>query len=75
MKCVICKKGYTARGRATITLNRNGTTLVVKNVPAEVCQNCGEEYVDSKTTASILKTAEKTSMQGTIVDVREYKAA
>lgn len=75
MKCVICKKGTTANGKATITLNRNGTTLVVKNVPAQICQNCGEEYIDSKTTASILKTAEKASTQGTIVDVREYKAA
>ncbi len=33
-------------------------TLVVKKVPANVCQNCGEECVDESTTSQLLKTAE-----------------
>jgi YgiT-type zinc finger domain-containing protein len=40
MKCVICKHGSTKSGRATITLERGGTTVVIKGVPAEVCANC-----------------------------------
>lgn len=75
MKCVICKKGETSPGKATITLNRNGTTVVVRNVPAEVCQNCGEEYVDNKTAADLLKNANLSTRQGSLVDIREYKAA
>ena len=48
MKCVICKKGETRVGKATVTLDKDGTTLVFKGVPARVCTNCGEEYVDEK---------------------------
>jgi YgiT-type zinc finger domain-containing protein len=29
-------------------LERESTTVVIKGVPAEVCHNCGEEYVDDK---------------------------
>jgi len=47
MKCLICKKGETQIGKVTVTLDRGGATFVVKNVPAQVCQNCGEEYVDN----------------------------
>lgn len=75
MKCVICKNGETKPGKATVTLERNGTTLVVKGVPANVCANCGEEYVDEGTTARLLKTAEEAASSGVQVDVRDYAAA
>ena len=75
MKCVICRNGETRPGKATVTLEREGTTLVVKGVPARVCANCGEEYVDEETTARLLKTAEEAALAGVQVDVREYFAA
>src|SRR6266550_3351807 len=57
MKCVICKKGETKAGTATVTLDKDGATLVFKGVPARVCTNCGEEYVDENITASLLRSA------------------
>ena len=75
MKCVICKHGTTRAGQVTVTLQRNGTTLVIKNVPAEVCGNCGEEYVAEDTTTHLLKTAEDIARVGVEVDIREYVAA
>jgi YgiT-type zinc finger domain-containing protein len=75
MKCVICKVGKTQPGRATVTLERNGTTLVIKNVPADVCANCGEEYVNAETTELLLKTAEEAVRSGVQVSVRDYVAA
>jgi len=75
MKCVICKQGETRPGKATVTLERNGTTLVIKGVPANVCANCGEEYVDEEITARLLDTAEEAAKKGVQVDVREYVAA
>ena len=62
-------------GQVTVTLQRNGTTLVIKNVPAEVCGNCGEEYVAEDTTSHLLKTAEDVTRVGVEVDIREYVAA
>ncbi|HET6455092.1 MAG TPA: type II toxin-antitoxin system MqsA family antitoxin [Armatimonadota bacterium] len=75
MKCLVCKVGETEPGKATVTLERDGLTMVVKGVPAMVCRNCGEEYVDEETTEHLLKTAEEEASEGAQVDIREYKAA
>ncbi len=75
MKCVICKHGETRSGTTTVTLEREGMTLVFKGVPAQVCQNCGEAYLDEATTARLLMTAEEAARAGVQVDVREYVAA
>jgi YgiT-type zinc finger domain-containing protein len=75
MKCVVCKQGETKSGKATITLERDGTTLVIKGVPASVCANCGEEYVSEEITTRLLKSAEEAARAGVQVDVREYIAA
>jgi len=72
MKCVICKVGETRPGKTTITLERDGTTLVVKGVPASICANCGEEYVDEQTTARLLQSAEEAVRARVQVDVREF---
>ena len=58
MKCVICKTGETAPGRATVTLERNGAIVVVKDVPAEVCQHCGEFYLDPAISARVQTLAD-----------------
>lgn len=72
MKCAICKHGETRPGKATLTLERNETTLVIKGVPAEVCANCGEEYVSEEITVRLHETAETAAKTGVQVDVREY---
>ena len=74
MRCVICKQAEIRSGKATVTLERDGITLVVKGVPARVCPNCGEEYVDEETTARLLQAAEEAARAGVQVDIREYVA-
>ncbi len=72
MKCLICKNGETRSGKATVTLERDETTLVIKGVPADVCANCGEEYVGEDITARLLSAAEEAAEKGVQVDVRQY---
>ncbi len=72
MKCVICKQGDTQAGTVTVTLERGKTTLVFKGVPAQVCENCGEAYVDDVTTAQLLEEAENALQAGVQVEVREF---
>jgi len=73
MKCVICKEEETVQGAATVTLRRGEVTLVFKDVPAQVCPNCGEEYVNEKTTAQLLQQAEDAVRLGSQVDIRQYR--
>lgn len=75
MKCVICKHGETEPGTTTVTLERDSLTLVVKGVPAQVCDNCGEAYLAEDTTRRLLETAESEAEAGGQVEVRQYKAA
>ena len=75
MKCVICEQGETRPGKATVTLERGGTTVVIRGVPARVCGDCGEEYVDERTTAELLQTADAAAQVGVQVDIRDYIAA
>jgi YgiT-type zinc finger domain-containing protein len=75
MKCVICRYGETAPGKATVTLEQDGATVVIKDVPARVCTTCGEEYVDEAIAAQLLKIADEAIRAGVQVDVRRYMAA
>jgi len=75
MKCVICRQAETRPGKATVTLERGGSTLVFKSVPARVCPNCGEEYVGENVAQELLRCAEEAARSGVQVDIREYVTA
>jgi len=75
MKCPICKHGDTKPGYASITLERDDATLVFKHVPANVCDNCGEEFVSEEVTESLLERADRATSEGVQIDVREYRVA
>jgi len=75
MKCVICKHGEMIKGTTTITLERSVSTFVFKDVPAQICDNCGEKYVDQQTTQVLLKKANELIENGTEVDIRKFQVA
>jgi YgiT-type zinc finger domain-containing protein len=75
MKCVICQFGETEPGTTTVTLTRDETTVVIRDVPAQICMTCGEEYVDAVTGRRLSQIAETAVNEGVQVDVRRYKAA
>jgi len=75
MKCLICKQDETRPGVTTVTLERDALTLVIKGVPAHVCPNCGEAYLEETVTADLLRTAEQMAAAGAQVDVRQYVPA
>ncbi len=75
MICVICKHGQTSPAQVSVTLERNGTTVLIKSVPAQVCVNCGEQYVDEYISARLLQQAEQAATTGGQVEIRSYVAA
>ncbi len=72
MRCVICKHGEVEPGKTTVTLERDGMTLVYKGVPARVCTTCGEAYVDEEVTSQLLQSVEEAVRSGVQVDIREF---
>ena len=75
MTCPICRNGELADSTADQTLSHEGTTLVVKSVPAEVCDNCGEAFFSADVTQRLLDLARAAAADGVVVDVRTYVAA
>ncbi len=75
MKCVICRNGEAHPGTVTVTLERDGSVLVVKGVPASICENCGEEYLDEEVSSHLLGMGEEAAQAGDKVNVRDYVAA
>lgn len=74
MKCTICRSGVTRGGAATVTLQRGDSTLIIKGVPAEVCDNCGEYYLSEEVTGEILARAERAVELGAEVEILRYAA-
>lgn len=74
MKCVICKNGTTSEGLVTVTLQRNTSIIIIKNVPADVCVNCGEYYLNEDVAGSVLRNAEKATENNPEVEVLQYAA-
>ncbi len=72
MNCIVCRHGDTHPGTTTVTFHRDGRTLVVNEVPAEVCENCGEAYVAEEVTAELLRIATEARQAQAIVLVRDY---
>lgn len=64
MKCPVCKHGETRPGRATITLARGESTVVFKDVPAEVCENCGEAFHSEQVAHALLAQAKDAARAG-----------
>ena len=72
MKCVFCKNGETRPGSAVFVATSPESVQVVRDVPAEICDNCGEEYFDSETTGHLLEKSVGEADPDIQVEVRRY---
>ena len=75
MECALCKVGTTEKGTVTVTLERNGAIVLIKNVPAEVCTNCGHYYLSEDTTRAIMQTGNDAIEKGAELEVVKLKVA
>lgn len=53
---------------------REGTTVILKEVPAEACENCGEPYVQDGVAGCVLALAEETARKGAEVEILTFTA-
>jgi YgiT-type zinc finger domain-containing protein len=74
MTCTTCGQAEPLAGTTTVTVERDGATLVMKGVPALVCPNCGEDYVSEETARRLSAAAAEAAGKGIKVEVRQYAA-
>lgn len=73
-QCPMCPAGVLRDGTTTLTMERGETTIVFKNVPADVCDSCGEAFVSEDVSEEVYQQAEAAVEAGVQVDVRRYGA-
>ncbi len=74
MKCLICREGETQKGTATVTLERSKSAIILRDVPADVCANCGEYYLDDKTAQKVYELAESAVQRRAEVEILRFAA-
>lgn len=75
MECTFCKNGTTEKGHATVTLEKGETIVLIKNVPAEVCTNCGHYYLSSEMTQLVLEKGKEAYDKGAELEVVKLQVA
>ncbi len=75
MNCIVCHHGETRPGMTTVTFHRDSQTVVVNEVPADVCENCGEAYVAEDVTTQLLDIAAQARKAQAQVLVRDFAPA
>jgi YgiT-type zinc finger domain-containing protein len=66
--CALC--GGTLRaGRATHAVDLGATVLVVRNIEAEVCDQCGEPWLEDATVAHLERIVHEARARGAQVEV------
>lgn len=68
--CSLCK-GSVAQGVTTITVELGFGLVVVRQVPASVCSQCGEEWLDDATAQKIEEIVNAARQKHVAVEIAE----
>jgi YgiT-type zinc finger domain-containing protein len=74
MKCTICKHGVTSEGAVTVTLQRGDSIIIIKKVPAQVCGECGEYFLDANVASKVYAQADDAIGRHAEVEILRYAA-
>ncbi len=74
MRCVICKHGHTSQGKTTVIFTRNKVSVIIREVPADICENCGEYYLDEETTKKVLQIAQRVVERNVELEICDFAA-
>jgi YgiT-type zinc finger domain-containing protein len=66
--------GETRPGKTTVTLQRGETTVLIKGVPAEIRQDCGEYYLSEDVARRVYREAEAAAGRQAEVEILHYAA-
>lgn len=73
MTCPICGEEALGRGTTTFAADADGTVVVVRDVPADVCANCGEAFIGDALAVELEALVAEAKQSGTESLVRHYQ--
>ncbi len=72
MSCFVCK-GELIEKKVNYMVDLEKTIIIIKEVPAKVCMQCGEQYFDDETAENIEKIVNQLKELATEVTIVKYK--
>jgi len=72
MQCLICRQAEIVDGLKSVTFEREEFRLLINNVPAQICPNCAEAYVEEDVAMRLLNEVEDVFAQGMMDVVCEF---
>jgi YgiT-type zinc finger domain-containing protein len=74
MICLMCKTGQTKPGTVTHTFQKGATIVIIKDIPAQVCGQCGEPYLGGEVAKVIETLVDDAVRKGAEVEILRYAA-
>lgn len=75
MTCPLCDAGELQPGKTIFAADVDGTVVVVRDVPADICDACGEEFISDETAGDLERSIVDARSDGTETLVRHHEAA
>jgi YgiT-type zinc finger domain-containing protein len=69
--CPLCK-GSSTNGTTTVTVELGFGVVVVRQVPATVCSQCGEEWLDDATSQKVEEIVNAARQKHVAVEIAEW---
>lgn len=60
MTCLVCKHKRFKHGTTILPIERGKAIVLITDIPARVCENCGEAYLDEETAQDVQDLANET---------------
>ena len=60
MNCLICKRARMKEGTTLLPIERGNAILLITDIPAQVCANCGEPYLNEEKAHDVQELANET---------------
>ena len=73
--CTTCKNGVMRKGFTTVTFDKDNIVIVFRQVPAMVCDICGDYTIESSIAKTLLKTAKEERAKGHEISILNYGKA
>ena len=60
MTCLVCKHKRFRKGTTILPIERGKAIVLITDIPARVCENCGDAYLDEETAQGVQDLANET---------------
>ena len=71
-KCPICN-GNKESSTTTFTVDLGTNLIVVRNTPATICSNCGEEWIDDTIAEQLEDIVNEAKAKNRMIEVIDFK--